>query len=534
MVILTLELGLLRSAMSDERLPVVQYVRMSTDHQRYSTANQRAAIAAYADRNDMEIVATYEDSGKSGLHLDQRKALQQLLEVVRSGDANFKAILVYDVSRWGRFQNPDESAYYEYLCTLAGIKVIFCAEPFENDGSPLATIIKSIKRSMAAEYSRDLSTKVFGGHCRLARMGFRQGGPPGYGLKRVLLDENGRYKSDLAFGERKNLQSDRVVLAPGDPAEVEIVRRIYRHFIEDGMSERDIANALNREGSMMEDGRLWGNESIRTILISEKYTGRNVYGRTSSRLTKKSTDNAPALWVRCEAAFAPIVSSDTFEKAKAVFHQRIEQQTDEAMLEKLRALYIRHGYLNWPLIRAQKNMPSCYAYKIRFGSLLNAYALVGFDLGGLCDYIKIERNIKGLYAPLLSHLETLVTSRGGSAGIDLQRRRLLVNGAWAVEVEILRARAVGRHFQWRRRMRPSIDTDLVLLARMDFENNNFLDYFIIPSIYISSVPEWLKEKGVGLVGTYRFHSLEVLGDLVSPSTAVDCYEDRTKHPVGRS
>ena len=57
---------------------------------------------------------------------------------------SYRAILVYDVSRWGRFQDTDESAYYEFICKQAGIQVIYCAEQFENDGSPTATIIKSV------------------------------------------------------------------------------------------------------------------------------------------------------------------------------------------------------------------------------------------------------------------------------------------------------------------------------------------------------------------------------------------------------
>jgi hypothetical protein len=40
---------------------------MSTEHQKYSTENQAAAIAEYADLHGMRIVKTYEDSGKSGL-----------------------------------------------------------------------------------------------------------------------------------------------------------------------------------------------------------------------------------------------------------------------------------------------------------------------------------------------------------------------------------------------------------------------------------------------------------------------------------
>ncbi|HHW4679386.1 MAG TPA: recombinase family protein [Xylella sp.] len=85
--------------------------------------------------------------------------------------ADFQIILVYDVSRWGRFQDSDESAYYEYICRRAGIQVAYCAEQFENDGSPVSTIVKGVKRAMAGEYSRELSVKVFAGQCRLIEVG---------------------------------------------------------------------------------------------------------------------------------------------------------------------------------------------------------------------------------------------------------------------------------------------------------------------------------------------------------------------------
>lgn len=139
---------------SDSLVPAAEYVRMSTDHQRYSTENQSAAIHAYAMSHDMKIVKTYQDDGKSGLDIGGRDALRRLLDDVQAGHTQYQVILVYDVSRWGRFQNTDESAHYEYLCTSSGINVVYCAEPFENDGSPLATIYKGIKRSMAGEYRR--------------------------------------------------------------------------------------------------------------------------------------------------------------------------------------------------------------------------------------------------------------------------------------------------------------------------------------------------------------------------------------------
>lgn len=85
-----------------------QYVRMSTEHQKYSTDNQSSVILKYAEKRGFEIVRTYADEGKSGLKLDGRDALKQLLGDIENRRADYAAVLVYDVSRWGRFQDPDE------------------------------------------------------------------------------------------------------------------------------------------------------------------------------------------------------------------------------------------------------------------------------------------------------------------------------------------------------------------------------------------------------------------------------------------
>src|SRR5438874_10410965 len=188
------------------------YVRMSTEHQQYSTSNQMDVIREYAKRRGLEIVKEYSDEGKSGLNIAGRDSLARMIKDVQSGDVTFSSILVYDISRWGRFQDADESAHYEYICRHAGITVQYCAEQFENDGSPVSTIVKGVKRAMAGEYSRELSAKVFKGQCRLVELGFRQGGVAGYGLRRLLIDQSGKPKTQLQPGEQKSLQTDRVVL----------------------------------------------------------------------------------------------------------------------------------------------------------------------------------------------------------------------------------------------------------------------------------------------------------------------------------
>src|SRR5262245_31076848 len=103
-----------RLPQAQRMLRAAQYVRMSTDYQKYSIENQAAVIAAYAQLHKLTIIRTYRDKGESGLNIKNRAGLTQLLDDVRSGIADFGHVLVFDVSRWGRFQDIDESAYYEF------------------------------------------------------------------------------------------------------------------------------------------------------------------------------------------------------------------------------------------------------------------------------------------------------------------------------------------------------------------------------------------------------------------------------------
>jgi DNA invertase Pin-like site-specific DNA recombinase len=172
-------------------------------------------------------VSTYADAGKSGIEIKHRTELRRLLSDVVGGRAEYKVILVYDVSRWGRFQDADEAAHYEFICKNAGVPVRYCAEEFENDGSLPSSIMKVLKRTMAAEYSRELGIKVSAGQRRLALLGFRVVGKAGYGLRRMLVSSDGRRRLLLRDGERKAIQSDRTVLVPGSKKEIECVRTIF-------------------------------------------------------------------------------------------------------------------------------------------------------------------------------------------------------------------------------------------------------------------------------------------------------------------
>jgi DNA invertase Pin-like site-specific DNA recombinase len=242
--------------MRENPVPAAQYLRMSTEQQQYSLMNQAAAIASYAERNGFVIVKSYEDAGRSGLSLRERPGLRALLEDVMHRDIQYTAILVYDVSRWGRFQDTDEAATYEFLCKTAGAPVCYCAEQFSNDQSVASSLMKALKRTMAAEFSRELGVKSYEGEKRLAQLGFKMGGAPGFGLRRLLLSRTGKRIRLLRRGEHKSVTNERVILVPGPVHEVKVVRLIYKLLLQ-GMRPASITRELNRREIKNQQGRPW-------------------------------------------------------------------------------------------------------------------------------------------------------------------------------------------------------------------------------------------------------------------------------------
>ncbi|WGS22481.1 recombinase family protein [Bradyrhizobium sp. ISRA464] len=119
---------------------------MSRDSQRYSTANQADVISAFARERNITIVRIYADEGLSGLAIHCRDGLKAL--------------------------------------------------------RMMAALLKNNKRFNAADFSRQLSKKVFLGQSRVTRMGFWHGGMPGYGLRRQLLDETGIVRTSLNTARR--------------------------------------------------------------------------------------------------------------------------------------------------------------------------------------------------------------------------------------------------------------------------------------------------------------------------------------------
>ncbi len=494
---------------SGKMRPAAMYVRMSTDHQKYSTENQADAIKEYAARHSIEIVKTYTDSGKSGLKIEGRDALKQLIEDVQTGKADFTAILVLDVTRWGRFQDADESAYYEYICRRAGIDVLYVAEQFENDGSPVSTIVKGVKRAMAGEYSRELSAKVFAGQCRLIEMGYKQGGTAGYGLRRMLINEQGEEKGMLKIGEHKSLITDRVILVPGPHEEVENVRWMYRAFVEEGLKEGQIAAQMNQRGLVTDLGRPWTRATVHQVLTNEKYIGNNVFNRTSFKLKKRHVQNEPDMWVRADKAFIPIVETSYFYSVQGIIRERSRKFSDGDMLDRLKALHERQGWLSGILINESEDMPSSSAYAQRFGSLIRAYELIGYTPDRDFRFIEINRELRKMYPEIVEDATKRIQALGGSVRRDAASDLLIVNEEIKVSVIICRCFETdnGKH-RWKIQLDSSLLPDITVAIRMNPDNKTRLDYYLLPGLDIENPNIRLAENNHFALEAFRFDTLE--------------------------
>lgn len=466
--------------------PAAQYLRVSTDDQPNSIPIQRAAIRLYAAAHGFEVVASYSDPGKSGLAIKNRPGLRSLLRDVVTGKSQFKAILVHDVSRWGRFQDADEAAHYEFICRQAGVPVYYCAETFVNDGTVPSTIMKTLKRTMAAEYSRDLSIKVSAGQRRLAGEGFRVGACAGFGLRRMMISADGRRKHILKPHEQKYTNTDRVILVPGPRHEVECVRRIFELSASRRMSCVKIAVDLNIQ-KVEHWGRPWTGHDVYRILKNHKYMGWNVWGKTHRPFEREWHRVPEEGWMIKKNAFSALVTPDLFSRAQRSLKRRQRlsvHASDSALLSHLERIWKLEGELSHNLLMTHGLDPR--KIRRRFGSLVSAYQRIGYRISakGLRCVEGFKRT-STLRAELMLQLTKLFP-------LQLRRPRLAhsrvleVDKSFNVGVHICWRAAGNKSVRWRLEWHPVENGLPVLICLAERNPPAVTDYYFVPKLVPST------------------------------------------------
>jgi DNA invertase Pin-like site-specific DNA recombinase len=493
-------------------IEAVAYVRMSTEHQQYSTQNQMSAIRSYASAHGMSISQVYSDDGISGLRIENRSGLQNLIADVLKPDRRFARVLVYDISRWGRFQDTDQSAYYEYLCRMNGADVIYCAEPFENDHSPLSAVVKAVKRAMAAEYSRELSVKTFRGHCNLASYGYAQGGPSPYGLKHVLVGLDGKPISDAFAENRKILRGRRIVLAPGPMDEIQVVRQIFHRYVDLGDTPSQIASELNKAGARTRRGQRWYSSFVRRILTDEQYVGTAVYNKTCSKLKGKRKHNSPRDWIRKPVAFEAVVERDTFDRAQQRMRGQFQRPSNEEVISKLKRLLAKRGHLSEAVINESRDLPSSGIYRYRFGSMLVVYGLIGYTPRSNLSRWNKRFWIRDVRTNILKDLDSQCQARGVVMRTNASAVQFKLNDQLTCSFQISASFQRSDGPRWLIRRTEIRAAMLHLIGRVGRNDGAVIDFFLVSNERLRTMPRTMQLDAGPEAEIYR---------IVNPSEVVD-------------
>ena len=324
------------------------YCRCSTAMQERSILDQQKEIQLFAEKNNLKIIRWFIDEDRSGTSIENREGFQEMRRLVEQGENDFSAILIYDLSRWGRFPDPRESIYWEIYFEKRGVDILYTNDDVQNTKSFQSAIVKAVKHAAAGDYSRRLSILITRACVSQASEGFWNGGLPPYGYKRAEVDKNHKVVRFLARGERCHNREHNLILVLGDRKEVQIVKNIFDYFVNKRVDIRTIAAMLNynrvpapskkwdlsiKSGGgevQVEEGiTTWSYCSVYKILRNGLYTGKILWGRKKrgvfpkfenswgDKEGKKSLHDKQNV-IECDGAHAPIISRMLFDKTREI------------------------------------------------------------------------------------------------------------------------------------------------------------------------------------------------------------------------
>jgi hypothetical protein len=300
-----------------------------------------------------------------------------------------------------------------------------------------------------------------------------------------------------------------VILIPGPDEEVKVVHWIYQTFISEGKGESEIAKSLNAQGMVTDFGRAWNRATVHQVLTNEKYIGNNVYHRTSFKLKLKHVANPQEKWIRADGIFEGIIEPSLFHTARGIILARSRKLTDDEMLEKLRGVLNKHGRICGMLIDEAEDIPSSAAFSHRFGSLVSAYRLIGYDPGIDYSFIEINRKLRKEHPQIVASVIRRIGELGAMATWDEEAQLLHLNNELRVSIVLCRHCTTGAgSSRWVIRLDEGLKPDITIAVRMDATNEGVRDYYLLPAIEMTWENLRIAEENGVYLDAYRFETLD--------------------------
>lgn len=296
-----------------KRIRVAAYCRVSTAQEDQETSYE-AQVAYFTklitENPSWQLAGIYADDGISGTDMKKRDNFNAMMERCLQKDGDIDLILTKSISRFAR--NTVDCLSCIRKLKERNIAIYFEKEhinTLESTGELLITILSS----QAQEESRNISENVK------------------WGLKRKY--EKGEALVRRMFGYQKGTDGQLHII----PEEAEVVRLIYGKYLE-GESLNSIARLLKEKGIKTIRGNTeWNVNSIRTILINEKYIGDAMAQKTftTDYLTKARKENQGELQkYYVENAHEAIIPREVFYKVQEELHQRANIYKKSSKQEK--------------------------------------------------------------------------------------------------------------------------------------------------------------------------------------------------------
>jgi site-specific DNA recombinase len=300
-------------------VPAVAYLRMSTDKQDKSIADQRGEVLRYAERNGYKIVREYVDEGESGCK-ESRKGFQQLVSDA-STVRDFDALLCWNQERFSRMDILDTAAYWKALRD-ADVALVTCVEGRISFDNIQGILLACINQHAASDYPKKCADNLAKHQRSAASKGFWVCSRPPYG-----------YRSEGPKGEKR--------LVPHED-EARFVRIAFELYVESGLTCNEIARRLRQHGQTTAEGNDWTGKTVRGMLRNEAYTGTIVFGKRAvgkhtrslagEGVQMKRQDARPTYQRRgdcivSENAHAPIISARLFRLAQEKLADNITRST---------------------------------------------------------------------------------------------------------------------------------------------------------------------------------------------------------------
>ena len=291
----------------------IAYLRKSTDLQETSLEQQKEDILLFAKEHSIKVVGFFAEEA-CGENVEGRPQFRKMIDCCKS-QQDFQYVFVYDISRWGRFENPKESVYWEVEVERTGKRVIFVSEGFKEEsiGTSITNFVKSAE---ASEYLKNIRRQTVRGMIYNAKRGFWMGGRPPYGYDRAIA-ENGKITEVLPEGRQKSIKSQKIKLVI-NKKQSKIIKMIFVMFAKQGLSIHSIASYLNQSNHAPPRGHMWTKSSLWRILHNDAYIGTLVYNRENRHKRHgKHKYNTKDKWVIVENAHEPIIQAELWEGVQA-------------------------------------------------------------------------------------------------------------------------------------------------------------------------------------------------------------------------